>query len=167
MLETARTTALIFAIVAGVLIIVHFLGFSGMPGTLAITIMNLDAPPTLVLIGFLFLYLCMGMFLDGIGMLLLTFPLVLPTIHKLYETTGNELFNPVVFGVLVVRMIEIGLITPPVGLNVYVLKGVAPHVKMGDMVKGCGWCVFVDHINDAILISFPAIILLIPNAMIK
>ena len=167
MLETARTTALIFAIVAGVLIFVHFLGFTGMPGTLAKTIMNLDAPPTLVLIGFLFLYLCMGMFLDGIGMLLLTIPLVLPTIHKLYETTGNELFNPIVFGVLVVRMIEIGLITPPVGLNVYVLKGVAPQVKMGDMFKGCGWFVFVDLINVAILISFPAIILLIPNAMIK
>jgi tripartite ATP-independent transporter DctM subunit len=167
MLETARTTALIFAIVAGVLIFVHFLGFTGMPGAIAQSIVTLDAPPTMVLIGILMLYLVMGMFLDGIGMLLLTIPLVLPTIHKLYETTGNELFHPIVFGVLVVRMIEIGLITPPVGLNVYVLKGVAKDVSMGDIFRGCGWFVFVDIINVAILVSFPWIILLIPSTMIK
>ena len=167
MLETARTTALIFAIVAGVLIFVHFLGFTGMPGVIAESIITLDAPPTVVLIGILLLYLFLGMFLDGIGMLLLTVPLVLPTIHELYETTGNELFNPIVFGVLVVRMVEIGLITPPVGLNVYVLKGVAPKVSMGDIFRGCGWFVFVDIINVAILISFPWIILLIPSTMIK
>lgn len=167
MLETARTTALIFAIVAGVLIFVHFLGFTGMPGAIAESIVTLDAPPTMVLIGILLLYLVLGMFLDGIGMLLLTIPLVLPTIHNLYETTDNVLFHPIVFGVLVVRMIEIGLITPPVGLNVYVLKGVAKDVSMGDIFRGCGWFVFVDIINVAILVTFPWIILLIPNAMIK
>lgn len=167
MLETAQTTALIFAIVAGVLIFVHFLGFTGMPGAIAEKIITFDAPPTVVLIGILLLYLFLGMFLDGIGMLLLTVPLVLPTIEHLHETTGNELFNPIVFGVLVVRMIEIGLITPPVGLNVYVLKGVAKGVSMGDMFKGCGWFVFVDLINVAILVSFPSIILLIPSTMIR
>ena len=167
MLETAKTTALIFAIVAGVLIFVHFLGFTGMPGTIAEKIIHLDAPPVVVLICILALYLFLGMFLDGIGMLLLTVPLVLPTVHELHETTGSELFNPIVFGVLVVRMIEIGLITPPVGLNVYVLKGVAPDVSMGDMFKGCGWFVFTDLINVAILIAFPSIILLIPNTMIQ
>ena len=93
-LETARTTALIFAIVAGVLIFVHFLGFTGMPGVIAESIITLDAPPTLVLIGILLLYLFLGMFLDGIGMLLLTVPLVLPTIHELYETTGNDGEDP-------------------------------------------------------------------------
>ena len=167
MLETAKTSGMIFAIVAGVLIFVHFLGFTGMPGIIAESIITLDISPTLVLILILLLYLFLGMFLDGIGMLLLTVPLVLPTIHHLHETTGNELFNPIVFGVLVIRMIEIGLITPPVGLNVYVLKGVAPKVKMGDIFKGCGWFVVVDLINVAILISFPAIILLIPTTMIR
>ena len=167
MLETAKTSGMIFAIVAGVLIFVHFLGFTGMPGIIAEKIITLDISPTLVLILILLLYLFLGMFLDGIGMLLLTVPLVLPTIHHLHESTGNELFNPIVFGVLVIRMIEIGLITPPVGLNVYVLKGVAPKVKMGDIFKGCGWFVVVDLINVAILISYPAIILLIPTTMIR
>ncbi|MBT6137693.1 MAG: TRAP transporter large permease subunit, partial [Rhodospirillaceae bacterium] len=106
------------------------------------------------------LYLFLGMFLDGIGMLLLTVPIVLPTI----ESLG---INPIVFGVLVVRMVEIGLITPPVGLNVYILKGVAPNVKMGDMFRGCGWFVLVDLINVGILIAFPQIILLIPSTMIQ
>jgi len=159
-LETARTTSLIFAIVAGVLIYVHFLGFTGMPAAVAQWIISLDASPMTVLICILLLYLFLGMFLDGIGMLLLTVPIILPTIKELG-------INPIVFGVLVVRMIEIGLITPPVGLNVYVLRGVAKDVSMGDMFKGCGWFVLVDMINVAILLAFPSIILLIPSTMIK
>jgi tripartite ATP-independent transporter DctM subunit len=159
MLETARATALIFTIIAGVLIFVHFLGFTGMPQALAENIIHMDVNPTIVLICILALYLVLGMFLDGIGMLLLTVPIVLPVIEELG-------INPIVFGVLVVRMIEIGLITPPVGLNVYVLRGVAKGVSMGDMFKGCGWFVFVDLINVAILIAFPAIILIIPETMI-
>ncbi len=65
------------------------------------------------------------------------------------------------------RSRSIGLITPPVGLNVYVLEGVAPDVSMGDMFRGCGWFVFVDRINVAILLAFPQIILFIPNTMIQ
>ncbi|MDP6342017.1 MAG: TRAP transporter large permease, partial [Alphaproteobacteria bacterium] len=160
MIETARTTAMIFAIVAGVLIFVHFLGFTGMPAELSEGIVSLDMHPTLILICILALYLVLGMFLDGIGMLLLTVPIILPSIKELG-------IDPIVFGVLVVRMVEIGLITPPVGLNVYILKGVAPNVKMGDMFRGCGWFVCVDLINVAILIAFPQIILLIPNTMIQ
>lgn len=160
MLETARTTAMIFAIVAGVLIFVHFLGFTGMPAALSESILSMDVNRYYILIAILGMYLMLGMFLDGIGMLLLTVPIVLPAVRELG-------FNPIVFGVLVVRMIEIGLITPPVGLNVYVLKGVAPNVKMGDIFLGCGWFVFVDLINVGILLAFPQIILLIPEAMIK
>ena len=73
----------------------------------------------------------------------------------------------IVFGVMVVRMVEIGLMTPPVGLNVYVLRGVAPNVSMGDIFRGCGWFVFTDIINVAILVAFPIIILLVPMTMIK
>ena len=160
MTETARTTALIFAIVAGVLIYVHFLGFTGMPAAIADWIVHLDVPPIVILVCILALYLVLGMFLDGIGMILLTVPIILPTI----KTLG---IDPIVFGVLVVRMVEIGLMTPPVGLNVYVLKGVAKGVSMGDIFRGCGWFVFVDIINVAILIAFPAIILLIPSTMIR
>jgi tripartite ATP-independent transporter DctM subunit len=160
MAETARTTALIFAIVAGVLIYVHFLGFTGTPARIADAIVHWNVPPMVVLIGILCLYLVLGMFIDGIGMILLTVPILLPTIKKLG-------IDPIVFGVLVVRMVEIGLMTPPVGLNVYVLKGVAPNVPMGDIFRGCGWFVFVDIINVAILLAFPAIILLIPTTMIR
>ncbi|MDP6406749.1 MAG: TRAP transporter large permease [Alphaproteobacteria bacterium] len=160
LMETARTTALIFAIVAGVLIFVHFLGFTGMPAVLAENIVGSGFPPMVILIGILALYLVLGMFLDGIGMLLLTVPIILPAVKEMG-------INPIVFGVLVVRMIEIGLITPPVGLNVYVLKGVAPNVKMGDMFRGCGWFVGVDLINVAILLAFPQIILFIPETMFK
>jgi tripartite ATP-independent transporter DctM subunit len=160
MIETARTSSLIFVIIAGVLIFVHFLGFTGMPGAVASAITGLPVPPTMILIGILAFYLLLGMFLDGIGMVLLTVPIILPTIEHLG-------INPIVFGVLVVRMVEIGLITPPVGLNVYVLKGVAPHISMGDVFRGCGWFVATDIFNLAILLMFPQIILLIPDTMIK
>jgi tripartite ATP-independent transporter DctM subunit len=160
MMETARTTALIFAIVAGVLIYVHFLGFTGMPAAIANWIVQLDVSPIVVLVCILALYLVLGMFLDGIGMILLTVPIILPTIKQLG-------IHPIVFGVLVVRMVEIGLMTPPVGLNVYVLRGVAKGVSMGDIFRGCGWFVLVDIINVAILLAFPAIILLIPSTMIR
>ena len=160
MLETAQATSMIFAIVAGVLIFVHFLGFTGMPAQLAESIVQIDAKPIVILVAVLALYLVLGMFLDGIGMLLLTVPIILPAIKALGV-------DPIVVGVLVVRMVEIGLITPPVGLNVYVLKGVAPHISMSNMFRGCGWFVFVDLINVAILITFPQIILFIPQTMIN
>jgi tripartite ATP-independent transporter DctM subunit len=160
MVETARTTSLIFAIVAGVLIYVHFLGFTGMPAAVAEWILGLQLPAIVVLVGIMCLYLVLGMFLDGIGMILLTVPIILPAIKALG-------IHPIVFGVLVVRMVEIGLMTPPVGLNVYVLKGVAPHISMGDIFRGCGWFVFVDIINVAILLAFPIIILIVPLTMIR
>lgn len=160
MIETVRTTSLIFAIVAGVLIFVHFLGFTGTPAAIAKGIVGLDVPPIVVLIGILALYLVLGMFIDGIGMVLLTVPIILPTIKELG-------IDPIVFGILVVRMVEIGLMTPPVGLNVYVLKGVAKGVSMGDIFRGCGWFVAVDIVNIAILLAFPEIILVVPQTMIK
>jgi len=160
MTETVRTTALIFAIVASVLIYVHFLGFTGTPAAMAKAISELDVSPMVVLIGILVMYLILGMFIDGIGMVLLTVPIILPTIKQLG-------IDPIVFGILVVRMVEIGLMTPPVGLNVYVLKGVAKGVSMGDIFRGCGWFVAVDILNVAILLAFPWIILAIPNSMAK
>jgi tripartite ATP-independent transporter DctM subunit len=160
MIETVRTTALIFAIVAGVLIFVHFLGFTGTPAALAKGIATMDVSPMVVLICILLLYLVLGMFIDGIGMVLLTVPIILPTIKELG-------IDPIVFGILVVRMVEIGLMTPPVGLNVYVLKGVAKDVSMGNIFRGCGWFVAVDIVNVAILLAFPQIILLVPQTMIK
>jgi tripartite ATP-independent transporter DctM subunit len=160
MVETVRTTALIFAIVAGVLIFVHFLGFTGTPAAMAKGIAGLDLSPTVILICILALYLILGMFIDGIGMVLLTVPIILPTIKELG-------IDPIVFGILVVRMVEIGLMTPPVGLNVYVLKGVAKDVSMGDIFRGCGWFVVVDIINVAILLAFPQIILIVPQTMMK
>jgi tripartite ATP-independent transporter DctM subunit len=160
MTETVRTTALIFAIVAGVLIFVHFLGFTGTPAAMAKGIAGLDVSPMTILICILGLYLILGMFIDGIGMVLLTVPIILPTIKQLG-------IDPIVFGILVVRMVEIGLMTPPVGLNVYVLKGVAKDVSMGDIFRGCGWFVVVDIINVAILLAFPQIILVIPQTMMK
>jgi tripartite ATP-independent transporter DctM subunit len=160
LLETARTTAMMFAIIIGVLIFVRFLAFSGVPAALVDTALELEVNRYVILIAILALYLVLGMFLDGIGMLLLTIPIVLPAVTALG-------FDPIFFGILVVRMIEIGLITPPVGLNAFVLKGVAPDIPIGNIFRGCGWFVAVDLVNVAILLAFPAIILFIPETMMQ
>jgi TRAP-type C4-dicarboxylate transport system permease large subunit len=156
MVETARTSSLIFAIVAGVLIYVHFLGFTGMPGAVAKFIVGLDAPVLVVLICILALYLVLGMFLDGIGMLLLTVPIILPTIEHLG-------IHPIVFGVLVVRMVEIGLITPPVGLNVFIINSMARDVPMIETFRGVIPFVLSDVIRVAVLVAAPTIILILPK----
>jgi len=157
-LETGKTTAMIFAIIVGVLIFVRFLAFTGMPGAVAEVLVALPVNRYVIMVGILLLYIALGMFLDAIGIMLLTVPIVLPAVLALG-------FHPIVFGVLLVRVIETGLITPPVGLNVYVLRGVAPHMSMGDIFKGCGWFVLTDVVNLAILLAFPQIILFIPQSM--
>ena len=157
-LETGRTTAMIFAIVVGVLIFVRFLAFSGMPEVIADWVVHLPVNRYVVLFMILGLYLILGMFLDAIGMMLLTIPILLPAVEALD-------FSPIFFGVLVVRMIEVGLITPPIGINVFVINGVAPDISLSDIFRGCAWFVFVDIINVIMLVSFPQIILFIPETM--
>jgi len=160
LLETALTTGMIFLILLGAAVFNAFLGFSELTQYAARLFGTSGMPPLGVLLAMVVLFVLLGMVMDSLSMILLTVPIILPTIKQLG-------IHPIVFGILVIRMVEIGLMTPPVGLNVYVLKGVAPNVSMGDIFRGCGWFVFVDIINVAILLAFPLIILLIPMTMIK
>ena len=160
MVETVRTTALIFAIVAGVLIYVHFLGFTGTPAAIANKIIHWDLSPMVVLIGILCLYLFLGMFIDGIGMVL--FDRADRIADHQDPRHRSDRFRRAR------RADGRDRIDDPAGrTDVYVLKGVAKDVSMGDIFRGCGWFVFVDIINVAILLAFPQIMLLIPHSMIK
>jgi len=158
LVETTRTTGMIFLIAVGAAIFVGFLAVSRIPFVFAEFVAGLDMPRLVVLAGFALIYIILGMLLDPLGLLLLTIPIIYPAALALG-------YDPIWFGVIIIKFLEIGLITPPVGLNVYVVKGVAPDVPLEDIFRGIGWFFVVELFTLALLIAFPVIALWLPNQM--
>jgi tripartite ATP-independent transporter DctM subunit len=158
LMETAKLTVMIFSLIWGVLVFVRFLGFSGMPAAFTGFITSLDVPPLLILIGILLGYTVLGMFMDAIGMLLLTLPIVHPAIIALG-------YDGIWFGIIVVKMAEICLITPPIGLNCFVVNGVRPDIPLGDVFRGIALFFVADVITIAVLIAYPDIITWLPRLL--
>ncbi|MBM3512764.1 MAG: TRAP transporter large permease [Alphaproteobacteria bacterium] len=158
LIDTAKLTAMVMTIVFCALIFVRFLGFTGLPPALAEMVAGLDVPRLYVLLAILGVYLVLGMFIDGLGMLLLTLPVVFPVILKLG-------YDPIWFGVIVVKMIEIGLITPPVGLNCFVVSGVRPDIPVETVFRGAVPFVIADLVTVGVMIAFPDIVLWLPGQM--
>ena len=175
LIETAKLVAMIFSIIWGVLIFVRFLGFSGLPETFANWIISLPFDPYIVLILILLGYVVLGMFIDAIGLLLLTLPVVYPAIILLNggpDVTANQspfgmTFNQVSvwFGIIVVKMAEVCLITPPIGLNCFVVAGVRKDIPVTDVFKGVTIFFIADILTILVLIMFPAIITWLPDLM--
>lgn len=157
-LSTVRVCAMVFLILAGTLIFMRFLDLSGVTGAITQFVIGLPVPPLVTLVAVLLVGVVYGFFLTPTGIVVLTLPMFLPVIIALG-------FNPIVFGILLVRVCEIGMITPPVGLNVYAIKGVVPDVPIEDIFRGVVPFVAVDVINVALLIIFPQIILFLPGTM--
>ncbi len=156
--ETLRLTVMIFAMIWSVLIFARFLAFTGAPHALTSWIVSLPVPPLLILLFILFGYLILGMFMDSIGMLMLTLPVVFPTIIALG-------YDPIWFGIILVKMVEIGLCTPPVGLNCFAVSGACPDIPLHDVFRGVGPYVIADLIVVGLLIAFPTIALILPTMM--
>ncbi|MBB94494.1 MAG: C4-dicarboxylate ABC transporter permease [Rhodobacteraceae bacterium] len=173
LIETAKLTVMIFTIIWGVLIYVRFLGFADLPGAFSDWITTLTMPPMLILVCILLAYAVLGMFMDAIGMLLLTLPVVYPAVMAL---NGGEMVSleestfgmsgpmcAVWFGILVVKMAEFCLITPPIGLNCFVVAGVRPDLSVQDVFKGVTPFFIADAVTIALLVAFPAIVLWLPS----
>jgi tripartite ATP-independent transporter DctM subunit len=168
LVDTAKLTAMIFTLIWGVFLFVRFLGFAGLPGAFADWIVTLDMPPILIMICILLAYAVLGMFMDAIGMLILTLPVVFPAVIALG-------YDPIWFGIIVVKMAEICLITPPIGLNCFVVAGVSRdlrdaqgrslEVSLQDVFRGIGPFFVADVITVAVLLAFPEIVLWLPNLM--
>jgi tripartite ATP-independent transporter DctM subunit len=158
LLDTAKLTAMVMAIVWCAMIFVRFLGFTGLPPALAQWVGSLDMPRLYILLSILAVYFVLGMFIDGLGMLLLTLPVVFPVIVKLG-------YDPIWFGVIVVKMVEIGLITPPVGLNCFVVSGVRPDIPVETVFRGAIPFVIADVLLVGAMIAFPDIVLWLPGRM--
>ena len=173
LLETAKLSVMIFTIIWGVLIYVRFLGFADLPGAFSDWITSLDMAPMLILVCILLAYAVLGMFMDAIGMLLLTLPVVYPAVMAL---NGGEavaavdstfgMSGPMCaiwFGILVVKMAEFCLITPPIGLNCFVVAGVRDDLSVQDVFKGVTPFFIADAITIALLVTFPWIVLWLPS----
>ena len=158
LVDTAKLTVMIFSIIWGVLIFVRFLAFAGVSTAFAQWIAAIGVSPYLVLLFVIALYLVLGMFMDGIGMLLLTLPVVFPVM----TTLG---FDPIWFGIIVVKMVEVGLLTPPVGLNVYVVNGVRPDIPLQAIFRGVWPFVLADFACIALFIAFPQVVTFLPSLM--
>ncbi|MCF2905627.1 TRAP transporter large permease [Octadecabacter sp. CECT 8868] len=173
LLETAKLSVMIFTIIWGVLIYVRFLGFADLPSAFSDWITSLTMSPMLILVCILLAYAVLGMFMDAIGMLLLTLPVVYPAVMALNGgdavAAADSAFGmsgpmcAIWFGILVVKMAEFCLITPPIGLNCFVVAGVRDDLSVQDVFKGVMPFFIADAITIALLVSFPMIVLWLPS----
>lgn len=172
LLETAKLSVMIFTIIWGVLIYVRFLGFADLPGAFSDWITGLEQSPMLTLVFILLAYAVLGMFMDAIGMLLLTLPVVYPAVMALnggeFVSAADSTFGmsgpmcAIWFGILVVKMAEFCLITPPIGLNCFVVAGVRDDLSVQDVFKGVTPFFIADAVTIALLVAFPMIVLWLP-----
>ncbi|PRY25467.1 tripartite ATP-independent transporter DctM subunit [Aliiruegeria haliotis] len=176
LLETAKLSVMIFTIIWGVLIYVRFLGFADLPGAFSDWITSLQQPPMMTLLLILLAYAVLGMFMDAIGMLLLTLPIVYPAVIALNGGEGvaaaDSAFGmsatgcAIWFGIIVVKMAELCLITPPIGLNCFVVAGVRPDLSVQDVFRGTSPFFVADALTIAGLVMWPAIVLYLPGLLL-
>ena len=158
LVESARTTAMLFMILIGALMFAEFVNITTMPNDLKRFVDRFNVHPILVVAAICAIYVILGTAMEELSMILLTMPVFFPVVMHLG-------FDPIWFGILIVVVVEIGLISPPVGMNLFVLKTLIPEVSTGTVFRGVTPFIVADVVRLAILIAFPAISLWLPSLM--
>jgi C4-dicarboxylate transporter, DctM subunit len=158
LLDTVKTTAQIFTILIGAILFNNFLILASMPTIVSGWITGLPLGKTAILLVIIGMYFILGCLLDSLAMILLTIPIVFPIISALG-------YDPVWFGIIIVMVVELGLITPPIGMNVFVIKGIAREVPLYTIFRGVTPFIVAQIILILILIAFPGIALWLPSTM--
>jgi tripartite ATP-independent transporter DctM subunit len=153
---TALSTAMIYVIIIGASIMTYFIAVTHMPDNVITFISGLELPTFMILALLLIMYLFLGSIFDTVAAMLITLPFVLPLII-------NMGYSPIWWGIINVVVIEIGMITPPIGLNVFVLHGVAPDLPLGTIFRGIVPFLCADIGRLIILVSFPVLITWLPS----
>jgi tripartite ATP-independent transporter DctM subunit len=151
-----RTSCMVLCIIAGATVFGHFMAVSTIPFILADWVGGLPLPKMAIMGVIVFIYLIGGCFMDAMALVVLTVPVIYPVVVKLG-------FDPIWFGVIIVLVSEMGVITPPVGVNVYVIKGIAPEVPLEKIFKGIFPFLVAIIINTLILMAFPKLALILPS----
>lgn len=155
--QAVVSTASIFIILIGSLFFTRFLALSGFPRAFSDAILSVSSETWWILLAVAVIYLVLGMLIDSIGLLLLTLPILVPLVNE----AG---INPVWFGIIVIKLLEIGLITPPIGLNVYMINGALNNrVTLPEIFRGITWFLVMDLLTLIILIAFPILTLWLPS----
>jgi C4-dicarboxylate transporter DctM subunit len=156
--DTTKISCMIMVIVTGAVIFGHFMAITRVPYELAEWVSSLPLPPHTVMGVIILVYLFGGCFMDALAMIMLTIPIFFPVV----QTLG---FDPIWFGVVIVLITEMGVITPPVGVNVYVVYGVAKDVPLENIFRGVFPMLLALLLCNLILLIFPQIALFLPNLM--
>jgi len=156
LMETTRISCMIMMIVAGATVFGHFLAVSRIPFDIANSILGLDLPRAVVMMMIIAIYIIGGCFLDSLALIMLTIPIFYPVVVQLG-------YDPVWFGVIIVMVTQIGVITPPVGVNVYVVHGIARDVPIYTIFKGAMPLLVALIIGTLLLIPFPQLALFLPG----
>ena len=155
-LETAKTTSVIFIILVGALIFTSYLAISGGSSAMSEFIVGLDLPMLAIVVLYVILLLALGCIVDPISVMFLTVPIFVPPLVELGA-------HPIWLGILVAKTLEIGMITPPVGLNAFVLKSVVPSFSLREIFGGIWWFLQVELLTLILLLFFPAIATWLPG----
>ena len=158
LVESARTTAMLFTLLIAATLFANFVNFTTLPMDLKDAISRAGMSPTMIIVAMMAIYVLLGTVMEELTMVLLTIPLFFPIV------TGLG-FDPVWFGVLIVMIVQIGLISPPVGMNLFVLNALLPNVGLGRIFKGCWPLVLTMVLVLGLLIAFPQLSLWLPSLM--
>ena len=158
--DSARTTSMIFALLIGALMFANFMNFTSLPFELKDGILGLGLSPIMVVVAMMFVYVALGMVLEELSMVLLTIPLFFPIVFDLG-------FDPVWFGVLITMVVQIGLVSPPVGMNLFVIHGLLPGVGLTTIYRGVWILVVAMVVALGILIAYPQISLALPTLLLR
>lgn len=154
--DTAITTAILLALVIGANMFTEFLNFTGVHHILLTAVNDSGLPPFAIIIVIIAIYIILGMFMESLSMILLTVPLFFPIVVDLG-------FDGIWFGILVVMLCELALITPPIGVNLFVINSLIPEVRFGIIARGIVPFVASDVIRIALIVIFPNIVLFLPT----
>ena len=155
LIETVTTTASLFLVLIGALVFSNFINLIGLPQALSDLILSLGLSPMMVILLIFVIYLVLGMFMESLSMILLTIPIFFPIV------TGLG-FDPIWFGIFAVMLTELSLVTPPVGLNLFVIRTVIGNVSIGAIYRGIIPFVAADIVRILIIVLFPALVLFLP-----
>ena len=156
-LDAVNTSATIFAVVIGGMLFARFLTYTGLVSSVSGAMIGMELSPLTYLLGFAALFLVLGMFIEPIAIMVMTLPVMFPVMMSVG-------YDPIWLGVIVIKMAEISLITPPVGLNVYVVRSSSPvPLKLEEVFAGVTPFIVMEVFTLALLIMFPSIVTFLPN----
>ena len=157
-IDTMRNTGMIFIVVTGAMIFNAFFAVTTIPMELAGWVSTLPLPPVLIMLVIFLMYILLGTFLDELAMILLTLPIFFPVVTKLG-------FDPIWFGVITVLVVQMGMISPPVGMTMFIVKGIAPDIPLETIFKGVLPYTIAVAVIMLLLLAFPQLALFLPRLM--